>query len=191
MSTHERGVRYLGDHQYAFTLWAPLLKQAAVHLATPEDRLIPMTRDERGYWHATVTGIEPGTLYFYQLDGETDRPDPASHRQPQGVHGPSQIVDHGFPWSDAGWRPAPLEQWGAAGTVGDVRTACWRLHRRGYLRCHHPPPAGVARTGSKRSGIDAGGAVSRRPQLGLRRRLSLCGARVLRRSRGFETESRV
>ena len=111
MSTFELGSRYLGDRQCAFTLWAPLLKQAAVHLVAPEDRLIPMVRDERGYWQATVTGIEPGARYFYQGDGETDRPDPASHHQPQGVHGPSQVVDHAFAWSDAGWQPPPLEQW--------------------------------------------------------------------------------
>ena len=88
-----------------------MLKQAAVHLVAPEDRLIPMTRDERGYWHATVTGIEPGALYFYQWDGETDRPDPVSHSQPQGVHGPSRVVDHAFAWTDSGWQPPPLTQW--------------------------------------------------------------------------------
>ncbi|HRX71874.1 MAG: malto-oligosyltrehalose trehalohydrolase [Candidatus Competibacteraceae bacterium] len=105
------GAHYLGDHQCAFTLWAPLLKQAAVHLVAPEDRLIPMTCDERSYWHATVTGLEPGALYFYQWDGETDRPDPASHHQPQGVHGPSRVVDHAFPWTDSNWQPPPLPQW--------------------------------------------------------------------------------
>lgn len=105
------GATYLGDRQSAFTLWAPLLKQATVHLVAPADRLIPMTRDERGYWHATVTGVEPGALYFYQWDGETDYPDPASHSQPQGVHGPSRIVDHAFAWTDAAWQPPPLPQW--------------------------------------------------------------------------------
>jgi maltooligosyltrehalose trehalohydrolase len=111
MSTFPLGSHVLGDRQCAFTLWAPLLKQAAVHLAAPEERLIPMTCDERGYWRATVTGIEPGARYFYQWDGETDHPDPASHHQPQGVHGPSQVVDHTFAWTDAGWRPLPLERW--------------------------------------------------------------------------------
>ena len=105
------GAVYHSDRSCAFTLWAPLLKQAAVHLVAPEERLIPMTRDERGYWRATVTGIDPGALYFYQWDGETDRPDPASHNQPQGVHGPSAVVDHAFAWSDADWRPLPLAQW--------------------------------------------------------------------------------
>ena len=105
------GACYLGDGQCAFTLWAPLLEQAAVHLVAPEERLMPMVRDEHGYWRATVTGVEPGVLYFYQWNGETDRPDPASHSQPQGVHGPSRVVDHDFAWTDAGWRPPPLDRW--------------------------------------------------------------------------------
>ncbi len=111
MSTFQLGSHFLGDRRCAFALWAPLLKQAAVRLVAPEERLIPMVRNERGYWHATVTGIDPGALYCYRWDGETDRPDPASHSQPQGVHGPSRVVDHAFAWTDAGWRPPPLERW--------------------------------------------------------------------------------
>lgn len=111
MNTFPLGSCFLGDRQCTFTLWAPLLEQATVHLVAPEERLIPMVRDERGYWRATATGIEPGALYFYRWDGETDRPDPASHGQPQGVHGPSRVVDHDFAWTDAGWRPPPLDQW--------------------------------------------------------------------------------
>lgn len=105
------GARYLGDQRCAFTFWAPLLKEAAVHLVAPEDRLIPMVRDARGYWRATASGIEPGALYVYRWNDEVDRPDPASYRQPEGVHGPSAVVDQSFAWTDAGWRPPPFERW--------------------------------------------------------------------------------
>ncbi len=44
MSTLQLGSHFLGDHSYTFTLWAPLLKQAAVHLVAPEERLIPTAR---------------------------------------------------------------------------------------------------------------------------------------------------
>ncbi|MEI2743089.1 MAG: malto-oligosyltrehalose trehalohydrolase [Candidatus Competibacter sp.] len=111
MDTLALGARYLGDGQCAFTFWAPLLKEAAVRVVAPDDRLIPMTQDARGYWRATVTGIEPGALYFYRWNDELDRPDPASYHQPDGVHGPSAVVDQSFAWTDAGWRPPPLEQW--------------------------------------------------------------------------------
>lgn len=111
MNDYALGAHYLGGHQCAFTLWAPLLKQAAVHLVAPEDRLVTMSRDEQGYWRATVSGVEPGACYFYRWDGETDRPDPVSFCQPQGVHGPSQVVDQAFAWTDAQWRSPALEQW--------------------------------------------------------------------------------
>jgi maltooligosyltrehalose trehalohydrolase len=106
----EIGSRYLGDRQCAFTVWAPKLKQVAVHLVAPEDKVVPLQQDEQGYWRGQVEA-EPGALYFYQLDGETDRPDPASHCQPQGVHGPSQIVDHNsFTWMDRDWQNRPLKE---------------------------------------------------------------------------------
>ena len=111
MNRTQLGATYRGDQRCAFSLWAPLLKQAEVHLVAPEERLIPMTRDAQGYWHATATGIEPGALYFYRWDGETDRPDPASRSQPQGVHGPSRVIDPSFAWTDTGWQPPPLPQW--------------------------------------------------------------------------------
>lgn len=104
------GSYYLGDHQCQFTVWAPLLKQVAVHLVAPEEKLIPLQQDEQGYWQGQAE-VEPGALYFYQLDGETDRPDPASHCQPQGVHGPSQVVDHNrFTWMDQDWKNLLLEK---------------------------------------------------------------------------------
>ncbi|MDJ0736352.1 MAG: malto-oligosyltrehalose trehalohydrolase [Nostocaceae cyanobacterium] len=103
------GSQYLGDRTCKFTLWAPLKDEVAVHLVAPEDKIIPMTRDEWGYWQATVKGVESGSLYFYQYDGE-DRGDPASHCQPQGVHGPSEVVDHNtFNWNDHQWQGIPLE----------------------------------------------------------------------------------
>ncbi|MCP6761167.1 MAG: malto-oligosyltrehalose trehalohydrolase [Fischerella sp. CENA71] len=105
------GSQYLGDRTCKFTLWAPLEGDVAVHLVAPDEKIIPLQKDERGYWQGTVNNVEPECLYFYQLDGQVDRADPASHSQPQGVHGPSQVVDHSsFAWSDAEWRGIPLEQ---------------------------------------------------------------------------------
>ena len=58
-----------------------------------------------GYHRATVKTLEPGSEYFYQLDAGRDLPDPASRFQPQGVHGPSQIVDlDAFRWTDHNWK---------------------------------------------------------------------------------------
>jgi maltooligosyltrehalose trehalohydrolase len=103
------GSWYQGNGRCTFTVWAPQLEQVAVHIVAPKEELIPLERQPQGYWQATIAA-EPGTLYFYQLNGETDRPDPASHSQPQGVHGPSAVVDHSFAWTDAGWQNLPLSQ---------------------------------------------------------------------------------
>ena len=92
-----------------FTLWAPFLKEVAV-IVSPQKQVIPMQQDERGYWHAKEN-IDPGTLYFYRLNGETDRPDPASHYQPQGVHEATEVIDHSrMEWHDAQWSGIPLEE---------------------------------------------------------------------------------
>jgi maltooligosyltrehalose trehalohydrolase len=97
------GATYLGEGRCRFLVWAPLAEKLDVHLISPTERLIPLARDDRGYFHGVVEGVEPGALYLYRLDGHEERPDPASRRQPQGVHKPSQVVDPRFPWQDRHW----------------------------------------------------------------------------------------
>ncbi|MBE9128906.1 MULTISPECIES: malto-oligosyltrehalose trehalohydrolase [unclassified Coleofasciculus] len=103
------GSHYLGDGKCQFTVWAPLREKIAVHITAPQEQLIPLEKDEWGYWQGTAA-VEPGALYFYQLDGSTDRPDPVSSCQPQGVHGPSQVVARQFSWNDASWQGIPLSE---------------------------------------------------------------------------------
>jgi maltooligosyltrehalose trehalohydrolase len=103
------GARYLGEGASEFTVWAPLVKSMAVKVLAAPERLVPMVRNGSGYWTATVSDLPAGTRYLYRLDNDRDRPDPASHFQPQGVHGPSEIVDHtAFSWQDTAWKGVPL-----------------------------------------------------------------------------------
>lgn len=105
------GVRCLGDGRCRFRLWAPLRDEVLLRILTPEDRLIPMERKAMGYWEAEMGNVPPGSTYLYRLDKGLERPDPASGFQPQGVHGPSCVVDHGaFPWHDGDWKGLPLEE---------------------------------------------------------------------------------
>ncbi|NES72745.1 MAG: malto-oligosyltrehalose trehalohydrolase, partial [Okeania sp. SIO2D1] len=98
-------------NQCLFTVWAPLREKLAVHIVHPQEKIIELKKDEWGYWQGEAKDIDRETLYFYQLDGETDRPDPASNWQPQGVHGPSKIVDHQkFTWDDTSWQGIPLAE---------------------------------------------------------------------------------
>jgi maltooligosyltrehalose trehalohydrolase len=67
-------------------------------------------RSGTGGYFTGVTRGQAGLRYFYLLDGERRRPDPASRALPDGVHGPSEVVDTGaFVWSDTGWRGLPLK----------------------------------------------------------------------------------
>jgi maltooligosyltrehalose trehalohydrolase len=101
------GATYLGDGRCHFQLWAPLLQSVELRLLD-DGRNLPMTRDERGYWHVTVADVSPGARYRYWVDADRERPDPASRHQPEGVHGPSAVVDPAFAWSDHGWHGIPL-----------------------------------------------------------------------------------
>ena len=52
-----------------------------------------MRSDRDGYYTATVAGVRPGARYLYRFPDGRERPDPASLSQPDGVHGPSEVVD--------------------------------------------------------------------------------------------------
>ncbi len=105
------GASYLGNGSCEFVVWAPLQKEVALKIVSPGNELIPLARDERGYWKASARGVLPGACYFYRLEDGVDRPDPASHSQPMGVHGPSEVVDHtAYAWGDQDWRGIPLSE---------------------------------------------------------------------------------
>ena len=58
---------------------------------------------------AIVDGVGHGDRYRFRLDDGEPLADPASGWQPDGVHGPSAVVDAGrFDWSDEGWRGVAL-----------------------------------------------------------------------------------
>jgi maltooligosyltrehalose trehalohydrolase len=83
-------------------VWAPTPEVVELVLA---DRRMPMERDGDGWWRAEVEHAGPGTTYAFSLDRGPARPDPRSGSQPDGVDGPSAIVDHAaFGWTDAAWR---------------------------------------------------------------------------------------
>ena len=53
-----------------------------------------------------------GDKYFYIVDQHKPVPDPVSRLLPQGVHGPTEIVDaERFSWTDAAWRGLPLRDY--------------------------------------------------------------------------------
>ncbi|WP_243438691.1 malto-oligosyltrehalose trehalohydrolase [Fundidesulfovibrio soli] len=105
-------------------MWAPLAAKVDLEFSAPGslpkgdaawdaspalEAVLPMAAAGNGYWMAEAAGLAPGSLYRFRLDGGPARPDPASHHQPHGVHGPSRLTEHAlFPWGDAGFRPPAL-----------------------------------------------------------------------------------
>jgi maltooligosyltrehalose trehalohydrolase len=67
-----------------------------------------MEKREMGYWCVTLDHVTPGMQYYFQLDNELRRPDPASRWQPNGVHGPSAVVSRDFTWTDDQWQGIEL-----------------------------------------------------------------------------------
>ena len=98
------------DGSCGFRVWAPERERVTLHITAPDDRVVPMQKAATGYHEAVVAGCAEGTRYFYKLDDGDERPDPASRFQPEGVHGPSEVVGRDFEWHDSDWKGIPLEQ---------------------------------------------------------------------------------
>ena len=100
---HEDGVH--------FRVWAPKRRHVAVVTGEATGaEVTELSAEGDGYFSGTARSAKRGTLYRYRLDKGRDLyPDPASRFQPQGPHGPSEVVDpRAFTWSDAGWRGCSL-----------------------------------------------------------------------------------
>src|SRR5437899_8149241 len=92
------GANRLRSGEWEFVLWAPHVHRASVRLLGSKElgsneQILDMDRDERGYHFAVSGPLEPGAQYRYRLEGSRELPDPASRFQPEGAHGPSQLVD--------------------------------------------------------------------------------------------------
>lgn len=92
-----------------FTVWGPQHEQLELHLLGDHPAFLAMHRDERGYHRIDVGDVRPGTKYLFRFADSEERPDPASRRQPDGVHGPSELVDlQSFEWTDRDWKGLQL-----------------------------------------------------------------------------------
>jgi maltooligosyltrehalose trehalohydrolase len=112
MQPHESlGAIVLGENRCCFLVWAPRANEVEVHISEPRECTLAMKAAGCGYFRAIIEDAPPGTLYRYRMDGQKERPDPVSRYQSQGVHGPSQVVENRFHWSDRLWHGLPLEKY--------------------------------------------------------------------------------
>src|SRR4051812_11589006 len=92
-----------------FRVWAPRRRRVEVVTEGPGGTAAELRPDGDGYFAGTVAAAGPGTRYRLRLDGGDSFPDPASRFQPDGPHGPSEVVDPGaYKWNDDGWRGVTL-----------------------------------------------------------------------------------
>jgi len=96
-----------------FRVWAPGRKTVKLvinaqgeefdHPHPPTEH--KLQNEGNGYFSVILQESCVGSVYRYLLDDDPQPyPDPASRFQPQGPHGPSQVVDAlTFDWTDAAW----------------------------------------------------------------------------------------
>jgi maltooligosyltrehalose trehalohydrolase len=101
------GARLVDGSTTRFCVWSPRF--------TPRLRLeetgtlVELNDLGGGYFGATVDDCPAGTRYRFVRDDGAAFADPASRAQPDGVHGPSAVVDvQGFSWGDRSYRQRPL-----------------------------------------------------------------------------------
>jgi maltooligosyltrehalose trehalohydrolase len=97
------GAEIVDSHTTHVRLWAP--RRNRVEVVTVSGRRATLTRNDDGYFSGTIQA-SAGDRYQLKLDDdERLYPDPASRFQPEGPHGPSEIVDpSAFRWTDHGWK---------------------------------------------------------------------------------------
>jgi maltooligosyltrehalose trehalohydrolase len=110
------GATWRGDGT-TFRAWAPEAERVELVLAADRPSVHAMAREAGaeagagGYFVIDRPEVSPGARYQYLVDGRGPLPDPASRFQPEGVHGPSEVIDpSAFPWTDAAWRGLPLDE---------------------------------------------------------------------------------
>jgi maltooligosyltrehalose trehalohydrolase len=88
-----------GDGTVEFRVWAPHPERVDVRVRGADH---PLTPEGYGVRSARVEAAA-GDDYAFVLDGR-ELPDPASRHQPEGLRGPSRVVDPAaFAWTDQGW----------------------------------------------------------------------------------------
>ena len=89
------------DGEVAFRVWAPNAKRVTLRLVGEGDHTMQRSADGA---FAAMLPARVGDRYLYRVDDGQPVPDPVSRLLPEGVHGPTEIVDpNSFVWTDRNW----------------------------------------------------------------------------------------
>jgi len=106
------GAEVGADGGVRFSLWAPAAKQVDLALIDgPQPGHVTLRDAGNGWFETTVEAADTTTHYAFHVDGQPLVPDPASRSNPDGVHGPSRVVDpRAYEWKAADWRGRPWHE---------------------------------------------------------------------------------
>lgn len=108
-SYKKQGALLAGPGECMFRVWAPFRRKVTLLIPESKQWKYAMQQDDEGYWEVPAPEVSPGMRYYYLLDDELQRPDPASRYQPEGVHGPSEVTDpYSFVFTDDQWQGMDL-----------------------------------------------------------------------------------
>ncbi|GAB5341039.1 malto-oligosyltrehalose trehalohydrolase [Pseudomonas fluorescens] len=108
LETWPHGTIMLDAQHTRFALWAPDAFYVSVELE--DGKSIAMLPQADGWFEVEVK-CPAGTHYRYNIDGETDVPDPASRAQADDVHGWSVVVDPlAYQWRHPNWQGRPWHE---------------------------------------------------------------------------------
>ncbi len=99
------GASVIAGGRVQFRVWAPAATSVEVEVYPREENVerLAMERMDGDVWSAEMAGVA-GMFYRYRLNNDWGYPDPYSRSQPEGVHGPSQVIDPAaFAWTDDAW----------------------------------------------------------------------------------------
>ncbi len=99
------------SNETSFRVWAPFAEKMILKIIEPDSAEYEMEQDNKGYWQKKLPEIKAGTKYKFAINGEDEKPDPASKAQPDGVHGPSAVADINYEWTDQQWKNLPLQDY--------------------------------------------------------------------------------
>ena len=175
-----RSVRRKSKDGLTSRISAPNCEKAELVIEQPELQVLPMSGEKDDRFHAVIDDPQQPVLYRFRLKGEEMLlPDPASRFQPDGLHGPSEVIDP----SDS---PGRTPDWPGVGLEGQIiyemhigtftPEGTWRC--RGRAACRR-----LAAIGDHADRDDADRGFPGPVRLGLRRRRSVRSHAALRAAR--------
>ncbi len=102
----------LRDKDTEFRVWAPIPRRMTLRVIRADGEAQELAMDRDGEDFTAIAPAAAGDRYYYVLDDSPPIPDPVSRCLPEGVGGPSEIVDPAaFSWTDNEWRGLDLREY--------------------------------------------------------------------------------